>query len=146
MPRKQIKVSLSERMQAIMDNPELIKECDDEEISKGKLRDKNGGFKGRPMPMVPTKFYDILRREQMRRWEQKVAESLQPSLQVLNDVAQNKTTRGVPADARVKAAIYLIERAVGKVPDKVQATVEVKKWEEDIESLLYDPDKKEEAS
>lgn len=141
MPRKKIKVSIPERMQAILDNPQLVIELTDEEVQKGKLRDKNGEFRGRPMPVVPTKFYHILRAEQIRRWEIKVAETLQPSLEVLHDISQGKITGRVPADARMKAAIYLIERTVGKVPEKTEMHVEMKPWQDGIEGLLYDPNK-----
>jgi hypothetical protein len=46
----------------------------------------------------------------------------------------------LPADARYKSAVYLIERAAGKVPEKTEMKLEVAKWEEDIEGLLFDPD------
>lgn len=140
------RIRVSERMKAIEDNPDLIHELDDDEIAKGRLKAADGTFKGRPPAYVSAKFARILREEQIRRWNIAVAETLQPSMKVLHDIAQGKISGRVPADARMKAAIYLIERTVGKVPEKTEMQVEVKPWQDNIEGLLYEPDKKEEAS
>lgn len=146
---KKTTIRVSERMKAIEDNPELIKELSDEEIAKGRLKAADGTFKGRPPAYTSTRFARIMRDEQIRRWEEKVAETLQPSLKVLHEIAQGtaKSPTKVPADARMKAAIYLIERVVGKVPEQTEMKVEMKPWQEGLEGLVYDPnDKKDEAS
>jgi hypothetical protein len=44
------------------------------------------------------------------------------------------------APARVRAAEIILERNLGKVPDKVQQTIELKPFEENIEGLLVDAD------
>lgn len=142
---KKHSVRISERMEFLVENPEEFKKLSNEEIVKGRLKSIDGTFKGRPPAYVPQKFADLMRREQIRRWEEKVAETLQPSLEVLHDIAQGKIQGRVPADARMKSAIYLIERTVGKVPEKTEMQVELKPWQDNLEGLVYD-DKKDEAS
>lgn len=143
MTRKNQKwITVSERMQYLMDHPDAFRDLDDEEVSKGRLKDKNGGFSGRPPKAVPLKFHDMMRQELIRRWNIKVAETLEPSLKVLHEISQGKISGRVPADARMKSAIYLIERTVGKVPEKSEMQVELKPWQDGIEGLLYEaPDK-----
>lgn len=140
------RVRVSDRMKDLVANPEKFEQLSDEEVYRGQLYSSDGSFKGRPPAYVPAKFSQLMRRELIRRWEAEVAKTLQPSLEVLRDIAKGQISGRVPADARMKSAIYLIERTVGKVPEKTEMQVEVKKWEEDLGSLLYDPDKKDEAS
>lgn len=140
MPKsKQRKVRVSERMQAVMDGTIPIEELDDEEIFRGQIRSESGDFRGRPSDVIPRKFYAAATQELMKRWQAKVNSKLDPALKVLEEIMSNPK---LPADARYKSAVYLIERAAGKVPEKTEMKLEVAKWEEDIEDLMYDPDKK----
>ena len=139
MPKgKQRRVRVGERMQAVMDGTLAIEELDDEEIFRGQIRSVDGDFKGRPADMIPRKFYAAATNELMRRWQAKVNAELEPALKVLRDIANNPKA---PADARYKSAVYLIERAAGKVPEKTEMKLEVAKWEDDIEGLLFDDGK-----
>ena len=141
------RIRVSERMLALEKGELDWSELTDEEVSRGRLAAADGSFKGRPPSFVSRKFAEGMRAEQIRRWNIKVAETLTPSLEVLHDISQGKITGRVPADARMKAAIYLIERTVGKVPEKTEMQVELKPWQDGIEELVYDPaDKKDEAS
>jgi hypothetical protein len=143
--RKSIRVS--ERMIALEKGEIGWEELSDEEVSRGRLAAADGTFKGRPPSFVSRKFAEGMRAEQIRRWNIAVAETLTPSLKVLKDISEGKISGRVPADARMKSAIYLIERTVGKVPEKTEMQVEVKPWQDGIEKLVYDPeDKKDEAS
>lgn len=140
-PRKS-RTTHMDRWQPFLDGERSFDELEDEEVSRGQLRSSDGTFKGRKSERVPLKLHELLRQEQIRRFNEKVAETLQPSLQTLHDISRGRTKRGgTPADARLKAAIYLIERTVGKVPEKTEMQVEVKPWQENIEGLLYNPGK-----
>lgn len=136
---KEKKITISPKMQALMDGTISIEDLDDEEIQRGQIRDKNGQFRGNKMDLIPRKFYDLATRELLRRWQDQVNQQLNPMLKVLQELAQNPR---VSADARYKSAVYLIERAAGKVPEKTEMKVEVAKWEEDIEGLFYEDDEK----
>lgn len=131
------------RLELYLDGQLKVEDMDDKELEKGRWRDKNGSFKGRPTKMLPRKFADELQAERIKRWNRRVLEELEPMKQVLKDIALNPRA---PADARHKSAVYLIERAVGKVPEKSEVKVEVAPWEADIEGILVgDDEEKEEA-
>lgn len=111
-----------------------VADMDDKELEKGKWRNSSGTFKGVGGPKVlPRKFADELNAERVRRWNRKVQEDLEPMRQVLREIALNPRAS---ADARHKSAVYLIERSVGKVPDKSEVKVELAKWEQDIDGIL----------
>jgi hypothetical protein len=113
-----------------------VADMDDEELRRGKWRNEKGTFKGvGGSKMMPRKFFEELRAETMRRWNAQLVDELEPMRDVLKQIALNPKA---PADARHKSAIYLIERVVGKVPEKSEMKVEVAKWEENIEGILTD--------
>lgn len=137
-PRSKKKtLRVSARMQALMDGEISIEDLDDEEIFKGQIRADDGTFRGRKPDVIPRKFYDMATQELLRRWQQKVNTQLDPMLKVLQELA---TSPKVAADARYKSAVYLIERAAGKVPEKSEMKLEVAKWEEDIDGIFFGED------
>jgi hypothetical protein len=117
-----------------------VADMDDKELEKGWFRNASGGFKGGRPKQVPRKFADELHAERIRRWNKKVEEELDASLQALKDIRDNPRA---PADARHKSAVYLIERAVGKVPERNEVKVEMAPWEEKIAGILVDDDSEE---
>lgn len=139
MAGKRKKVTINSRMQKIMDGELSIEDLDDEEIFSGKIRATDGSMKGRPVDFIPRKFYAAATAELMKRFQLRVNEQLEPMLQVLQEIALN--TR-LPADARYKAATYLVERAAGKVPDKVEAQISVQPWQQAIEGIVFDDEEK----
>lgn len=126
---------ISERMQKVLDGEIKVEDLTDEEIFRGQIKSDKGDFRGRPSDMIPRKFYNAATQELMRRFQARVNETLEPALKVLEQIANNPKA---PADARYKSAVYLIERAAGKVPEKTEMKLEVAKWEEDIEGILTD--------
>lgn len=124
------------RMQDLLDGKISIEDLSDEEIFSGKIRAADGTMKGRPSDVIPRKFYNEAIAELMKRFQDRVNEQLEPMLKVLEELATNPR---VSADARYKSAVYLIERAAGKVPEKQEMKVQLNKWEKDIASgILFD--------
>lgn len=128
------------RMELYLDGQLKVEDMTDKELKKGRWADKNGQFKGRPPKMMPKKFFDELQRETIRRWERDLVKDLNPAIEALREIARGDHRSKTPADARFKASVYLIERVVGKVPEKSEVKLEVAKWEEDIEGVLYEPE------
>jgi hypothetical protein len=126
---------VSERMQKFLDGEIAIEDLTNEEITRGQLMSKDGDFKGRPSDMIPRKFYDAVVRETIKRTNEKFREEIEPSIRVLAQIRDNPRAH---ADARYKSAVYLLERSLGKVPEKTEMKVEVAKWEQDIHELVYD--------
>lgn len=131
---------LNGRYKALQEGTLSVEDLTDEEIFRGKLMNDNGTFKGRYPDAIPRKFYDAAVQELHRRWQAKVNAQLDPMLKVLKDLALNPKASH---DAKYKSAVYLIERAAGKVPEKNEVKLEVSKWEDAIEGILVDTDKEE---
>jgi hypothetical protein len=124
------------RMELYMAGELRVADMDDEELKKAKWKNKDGNFKGvGGGNMMPRRFFDEVRAETIRRWNASLEEELEPMKQVLKDIALNPKAS---ADARHKSAIYLIERVVGKVPEKAEVKVEMAPWEIAIEGILVD--------
>lgn len=128
-------VRINPKMQDFLDGKISIEDLDDEEIRRGQFRSIDGDFKGRPTDIIPRKFYDAVVRETIKRANDKFRQELEPSLMVLREIAQNPRAH---ADARYKSAVYLIERAAGKVPEKQEVALTVSKWEADIQDLIFE--------
>lgn len=123
------------RYQKLLNGELTVHDLDDEEISAGRCKDKNGGFAGRPPASFPRQIHDAMRMEFQTRMQQKFESDVDFAREVLRDVA---SSRHSAAQARVAAAGMLIERGLGKVADKVHTTLEIKPFEEDIEGLLVE--------
>lgn len=111
-----------------------LEELDDAEISRIQLRDVNGQFRGRK-PFVSRRMATEFRRELIKRADLKVQERTLEMFEVIADVATSAEATG---SEKTRAAQYLIERALGKVPDKVEVTAEVKPWEGTVMGILQD--------
>jgi len=103
-----------------------LEELDDDELREARLKDSNGHFGGPPGKLIPRELSDQRTREVMTR----VASQFR-------DIALNATKAFIDtldddlashAD-KMKAAEYLHQRFLGKVPDKMELTAEVKPWE-----------------
>lgn len=99
-----------------------VTDLDDEELSRGRLRDKGGGFRGRPSLVMPTEMVQAMRREWLNRANARLREALLEkgigTLVMLADDAR------IDPAVRLKAANMIIERTMGKVPDKVEIVAE----------------------
>lgn len=114
-----------------------VEDLSDEEIFQGQLRDKNGKMTGRPPVAIPRQFHEQVVRELIKRCNKKMEAQVEPMIKVLQELAANPRT---PADARYKAATYLMERVLGKVPDKQIITATIAKWEQGLDGLVVDVD------
>lgn len=132
-PKKEPKYK--SRWQQLMDGDLTVEELDDEEIKKGRCKDRDGQFRGRPPKEFPRALHDALHNEFMRRTEASFKPLVELATQALVEITQN---RRAAAPARVQAANILLERGAGKVTDKVMAEVITKKFEENIEGLFVD--------
>lgn len=136
------KPKVNKRTQQLIDGEITVADLDEEEISRGKCRSEDGSFRGGNHDLVPRKFWDAMKAEQMRLWQQRFDEAVEPAMQALLGLVNGQK---VSHDAKYKAAVFLIERAAGKTPDKVEVKAELKKWEEGLEGIFFD-DGKGEAS
>lgn len=135
-----VKGHVNERMQALLDGKISVTDLSNEELAKGRCYGPNGKF-GKQSAVIPAKFYNEAIAEFKRRMEAKFQEDVEPMRKILQEMASNPR---ISADARYKSAVYLMDRAIGKVAEKTEATVEVKKWEGALGEVFLEMD--EEAS
>lgn len=119
----------------LMEGTLTVEDLDDEEIMAGKCKDVHGQFRGRPPKVFPRALHDALRREYQKRMQERLSEQADLAVATLLDVMNNRRTA---APARVRAAEIMLERVMGKVPDKIQQTLELKPFEENLGDLLVD--------
>jgi hypothetical protein len=120
-------------MAQFLDGELTVEDMDDEELAKGRFRDKNGGFSGRPPAIVPKEFHDACVRRLLQRAEEMTREHFLTAVETFADIASSPAYE--PKD-RLKAAAYIWERTAGKVPDKVEIKAKLAKWEQDIEGII----------
>lgn len=95
-------------------------ELDDEEIFSTRLRQSNGVLGPKP-PLVPQQFIDEQNKRMLSWASQHVRDNLQAVLRTVTEIA---TDPNQAAADRLKAAFWIAERYLGKVPDKVMLTTE----------------------
>jgi hypothetical protein len=127
-------VSLSQRYLDLVEGRIDIEDLDNEELLKGRLKDKDGMFRGRPPKFLPTKLLDAMRKEYYNRVNATLEESLPEVVKVMRGVALDR--RADPA-TRLRAAIYIYERYHGKIPDKV-IVHDGDKVDDIVDDILYD--------
>lgn len=134
MGRMEDRVQYSGRYRDLVEGRLDVEDLDTEELAKGRLKDKNGRFTGRPPKYLPRQLVDAMRSEHHKRINAALEESLSDTVKamrsIMNDVEQDGATR-------LRAAIYIYERFMGKTPDRI----EVKKGDkvDDVVSrIMYD--------
>lgn len=114
-----------------------VEDLDDEELARGQCRDKKGGFTGLPPRVVPRDLHDQMMKQLLSRAQQKFREGLLGSIEALTHIAQGEVYE--PAD-RIKAATLIIDRVMGKTPDKLMVAEVKAPWEQIFDSISRDPD------
>jgi len=113
-----------------------VEDLDTEELAKGRLKDKNGKFTGRPPRLLPRQILDAMRSEHHKRVNSILEESLSDMVKIMRGVAMDKTAD--PA-VRLRAAIYIYERFMGKLPDRIEVNKN-EKVDAIIGKILYEAD------
>lgn len=134
-PPKPKPIEKKTRYQQLLDGDISVHDLDDEEIRRGRCRDRQGGFSGRPPTAIPREVSDALRVEFQTRVREVFEQSVHAAQAALLEITNN---RRAAAPARVRAAEVLLERSLGKVPDKIHQQVEMKKFEVALSGILVD--------
>ncbi len=103
-----------------------ISAMDSEELAKGQLKDVNGNFTGSPGSLMPRDLADARTREVMNRVQEQFLSMAEQATKVYFDVLEDPAA--THAD-KMRAAEYLHQRFLGKVPDRMELTAEMKPWE-----------------
>lgn len=101
-----------------MSMEEFVQTLTPEELVRGKLRDKDGGFKGRHPSWVPAEFHRACVRELMRRGKELWQLNYLDAITAMTQIATGKV-KGASAGDRLRAAQFVVERLEGKAPEIV---------------------------
>jgi hypothetical protein len=112
-----------------------ISDLTDEEITRGRVMSERGRFDGAVPKMVPAQLIEAMKSESYRRVQDRWRENLVEAQLMLLQMARDPT---VDAGTRAKLIIYMIERTIGKIPDKVEVQAALKPWEKVFDEVLID--------
>jgi hypothetical protein len=130
-------VRLRGRYAELLDGRLKVEDLDDEELAHGRLKAVDGTFKGRPPSVIPTELVQAMRREWLSRAESKLRAALhEHGIGTLTKLAADTT---IDPAVRLRAAEKIIERTMGKVPDRVHIAAE-DPVETLFRSILADPE------
>lgn len=110
-----------------------LEELDDDELSRGQLKDKNGNFVGRAGKLIPKEIADRRTRLLMQRVQEQFTEVALKASQAFIDVLEDPNA---DHKDKMQAARYLHDRFLGKVPERVELSAEIKPWEGLVAGVL----------
>lgn len=128
------RIQYSGRYKALVEGTLDVEDLTTEELARGKLMDRNGRFTGRPPKFLPRQLVDAMRVEHHKRINAALEESLSDTVKTMRAIMKDETQDGA---TRLRAAIYVYERFMGKTPDRV----EVKrgdKVDDVVNKIMYD--------
>jgi hypothetical protein len=131
-----IDVRLRGRYAQLLQGHITVDDLDDEELALGRLKASDGTFRGRPPSVVPAELVQAMRREWLGRAEAKLRKALMES--GIGTLVELANDRSIDEGVRLRAAERIIERTMGKVPDKVELRAE-DPVEALFRSILADP-------
>jgi hypothetical protein len=116
-------------------DPEFdLEELDDEELLRGRKRDVEGGWRGNNPRAIPADYHRRAMKELFRRAELQLQVHLPAATKALTEIA---TGSDVDTAQQRMAAQWVIERVMGKTPDKVEIT-KADPWADAIEGVAVD--------
>lgn len=124
----------SPRLAKLISGEMSVEDLDDEELARGYPKDKGGKFRGRPPSVIPKELHDRMVRELIKRGQAMFNQEFHDAIRTLAFIANDPRVNF--AD-RYKAAVYLIERVAGKVPDKLELSAE-DPWQTIINKIVVD--------
>lgn len=104
-----------------IDDPSTIEDWDDDELRRGRRKDKNGRFTGRDPVVVPTNCYRELLRRQLRTAEVSLASNLNEAAVALAAIIKSPMAEDKD---KINAAKILIDRVMGKAPERLQVSTD----------------------
>ena len=106
---------------AILNGEEDLSVWTEEELIRGQRRNKNGYFQGRPPKIVPKAVHNELVRRRLSRAGEILRDDLVAAVELLGTVVRDDEAA---YSDRIKAANIIIERVLGKTPERMKITVE----------------------
>jgi hypothetical protein len=129
----------NERWALLLSGQITVRDLDDAEVKKMRVRGKGGGFDGRPRAL-PSHIAQAFAAEQQRRLKDKVRKAVPEALEALVDIMRDPEHKD-----RKAVAQWFLERELGKTPDVIRVE-ESNTFERLSEEVLVDRGLADEAS
>lgn len=110
------------RYQQFCDGELGVTDLDDDEVLKGRFRDRNGLFAGRP-PNLTARQRRLLDAERIRRQQIKFMDMLSLANKAIEDIFRSPSAKD--AD-KLRAAELILNRTLGTSPQKIEVSTEDK--------------------
>lgn len=123
-------ITIPKRVQDLLDGTISVEDLDEEELARGYPRADDGTFRGRPT-VIPTSLHQRIQRELFARAGEELKANLLKATATMTNIANNPEMD--PKD-RLKAAQWVIERIMGKMPD-VTVSVDEKRYEKLLDRM-----------
>ena len=117
----------------ILTGQEDLTQWDEEELTRGQRKDKNGKFQGRPPTIVPLALHREITRRQMERAVVLMRDSVVEAVECLIGIVRGADSEDKD---RIKAASMLLDRVMGTAPVKVEVEAVKSKFEEFGEAVV----------
>lgn len=114
--------AMTPRMRDLAEGRLKVEDLDWEELTRGRLRDKDGGFRGKAPIALPREWHDAIAAEIVRGAQSQFRKNFDATMQVLVRMALDPKT---PAREKLAASQYIIERVIGKIPEKQEIKSEI---------------------
>lgn len=114
-----------------INDPDSIHDWDDDELEKGYRKASNGKFVGRPPRVVPTECHRELARRLISKATMIMTTDLPLAFECLHKVMASESAEDKD---KIAAARLIIERCMGKVPDRVAVQMDTPKWTKALEA------------
>lgn len=109
----------------ILIGKEDLSTWDMEELRRGRKRDKNGGWQGRDPVIVAKAVHDELVKRTLEKANELLTSNLEEAVKLLADIMKDDQ---VDAKERLKAIDMIMNRAMGREPQKLEVQADGK-WE-----------------
>lgn len=114
--------AMTPRMRDLAEGRLRVEDLDWEELTRGQLRDASGGFRGSKPAMLPREWHDAITAEIVKGAQAQFRVNFDSTMNVLVAMALNPLT---PAREKLAASQYIIERVIGKIPEKQEIKSEI---------------------
>lgn len=119
-----------------------LSDWDEEELRRGQKRAHDGTFRGRPPRVVPKMLHDELTRRTLKDAKQVMQDNIVAAASALKDIALDED---MPPSDRVRAIDMMMNRILGKPPERVEVSDHRNPYEELIEGVKRDIDPDEDV-
>jgi plasmid stability protein len=106
----------ADRWARLLDGSLTVRDLDDEEIANMQVRAADGTFGGKRRNSIPSHLAQQMRAESVRRANDMLRTAGPKAVKRLLEIAEDPDTKDTDA---IRALALVMERALGKVPDKV---------------------------